>query len=601
MGTNTTSGGAEPAAPGLLQGSEREKSRQPSVHDKIREKMKEGIELTPEERELLRQKRRERRKREKELKKKEKENKVIQDIYKPRTTKLNIISGDLLSKCRDESSAGQSRRQENKIKFLDEEYPDLAARRKKGRPQVEILQTEIRDEAGRLLTSAKESNSEWETEEEDKELSGDFQQLDLKSEQMEVKVEVVEEDNRQNFSYSSILKSSKKPGQKIIKLPEQTLETPEGPSGSKKVKKKDPILFDITSALMVNKQRSKRVAGLVTGKLKKTNSKPVRNQLDSTAPERKRGKEREGGKKKRKTLMKKIILADRERRREERLRSGETLKPLPLPPDEDILSTQEIHNTSDLKPIDEKQKILTKEIDAEVMEKFMESSSNKNVKIETPDADCKIFEGSEENKALDGETEKIEIQENDTSVETKGQRRKIVAHTETEAEVVAKFVESSVEEKAKMNLHTRRFRTYCDHLLSPDLDNTVAALMSDLIRFQDKVHVKDPDKARAKRRYIVGLRECAKFLKVKKLSCIIFAPNIEKVEAEGGLDDTVSRLITEAAELNVSVVFSLNRYKLGKLCYKKVAISCIGILNFQGSDVSRNKYQEVSKYIEIVL
>ena len=106
MGTNTTSGGAEPAAPGLLQGSEREKSRQPSVHDKIREKMKEGIELTPEERELLRQKRRERRKREKELKKKEKENKVIQDIYKPRTTKLNIISGDLLSKCRDESSAG---------------------------------------------------------------------------------------------------------------------------------------------------------------------------------------------------------------------------------------------------------------------------------------------------------------------------------------------------------------------------------------------------------------------------------------------------------------------------------------------------------------
>ena len=144
-----------------------------------------------------------------------------------------------------------------------------------------------------------------------------------------------------------------------------------------------------------------------------------------------------------------------------------------------------------------------------------------------------------------------------------------------------------MEDKAKSNLHTRRFRTYCDHLLSVDLDNTVAALMSDLIRFQDKVHARDPDKARAKRRYVVGLRECAKFLKVKKLSCIIFAPNIEKVEAEGGLDDTVTRLIAEAAGLNVSVVFSLNRYKLGKLCFKKVAISCIGILNYQGSDVSK--------------
>ena len=39
-------------------GSEREKSREPSVHDKIKAKMKEGIELSTEEREILRQKRR---------------------------------------------------------------------------------------------------------------------------------------------------------------------------------------------------------------------------------------------------------------------------------------------------------------------------------------------------------------------------------------------------------------------------------------------------------------------------------------------------------------------------------------------------------------
>merc|ERR1712066_501884 len=65
---------------------------------------------------------------------------------------------------------------------------------------------------------------------------------------------------------------------------------------------------------------------------------------------------------------------------------------------------------------------------------------------------------------------------------------------------------------------------------------------------------------------------------------MIFAPNIEKIEAEGGLDDTISQLIRDAESLNVSVVFSLNRHKLGKLCFKKVPISCIGILNFQGSD-----------------
>ena len=171
MGTNTTdfSPRARTGAASLLQSSEQEKSRQPTVHDQIKEKMKAGIELTPEEREILRQKRRDRRKREKEVKKKEKENKAIQDIYKPRTTKLNMISGDLLSKCRDVSSTGKSRMPDNKIKFLDEEYPDLA-RKKKIPPQPQILHTEIRDDEGRLLSSAKESNSEWETEEELKEL-----------------------------------------------------------------------------------------------------------------------------------------------------------------------------------------------------------------------------------------------------------------------------------------------------------------------------------------------------------------------------------------------------------------------------------------------
>ena len=146
-----------------------------------------------------------------------------------------------------------------------------------------------------------------------------------------------------------------------------------------------------------------------------------------------------------------------------------------------------------------------------------------------------------------------------------------------------------------LSLHSRKFRTYCDHILSPELDNSVMALMSDLIRFQDKVHAKDPDKARAKRRYVVGLRESAKFLKVKKLLCIIFAPNIEKVEAEGGLDDAVGQLIKDAKSLNVSVVFSLNRYKLGRLCFKKVPISCIGILNYQGSDVSISVSRRINR------
>merc|ERR1712240_211677 len=82
----------------------------------------------------------------------------------------------------------------------------------------------------------------------------------------------------------------------------------------------------------------------------------------------------------------------------------------------------------------------------------------------------------------------------------------------------------------------------------------------------------------------VGLREVAKFLKVKKVCCIILAPDIERVETEGGLDDAVSKLIADSNTQEIKTVFGLNRRKLGKLCLKKVPVSCIGIMNYQGSD-----------------
>ena len=477
---------------------------------------------------------------------------------------------------------------ENKIKFLDEEYPDLSGRKKRA-PQV--ISTEIRDEEGRLQSSERESNSEWETEDEHKELAPDLQ----KSED-EVKIEIVSNE-KENFSYSSILKSSKAPTPKIVETPEPTIEKVPATSDTKKVKKHDPILFDLTSALQVTKQKTKKVAGVTTGKLKKeVSSKVVRNQLDSTAPMRKRGKEREGGKKKKKTLMKKIIIADRERRREERLKTGITLKPL-SPPDEDIFSeSSKVLETSKTKNGAEAEDVeKSDEANASCKDNAGQGEKKHEVAEEmeiSKDCDEKSFDEAallQHSMKNSNEKEKLQnsqdVEELKRSIEIRDKNKRSL-DKQTEAEVVEKFLESSVEEKALMNLHSRKFRSYCDHLLSAELDNSVAALMSDLIRFQDKVHAKDPEKARAKRRFVVGLRECAKFLKVKKISCMIFAPNIEKIEAEGGLDDAVSQLIKDAGSVSVPVVFGLNRYKLGRLCFKKVPISCIGILNYQGSDVS---------------
>jgi len=84
----------------------------------------------------------------------------------------------------------------------------------------------------------------------------------------------------------------------------------------------------------------------------------------------------------------------------------------------------------------------------------------------------------------------------------------------------------------------------------------------------------------------VGLREAAKFLKVHKVSCLLLAPDLEKVAAAGGLDDAVTGLAREAAaqEPPVPVVFALNRRRLGRACLRKVPVSCVAVMNPQGAD-----------------
>jgi hypothetical protein len=51
--------------------------------------------------------------------------------------------------------------------------------------------------------------------------------------------------------------------------------------------------------------------------------------------------------------------------------------------------------------------------------------------------------------------------------------------------------------------------------------------MEDLVRFQDRQHLKDPIKAKAKRRYVAGMREIKKFLTVKKITALLLAPGVD--------------------------------------------------------------------------
>ena len=48
---------------------------------------------------------------------------------------------------------------------------------------------------------------------------------------------------------------------------------------------------------------------------------------------------------------------------------------------------------------------------------------------------------------------------------------------------------------------------YCSHLVTPEIDSVVELLLTDLVRFQDRVYKNEPLKLKTKRRYVCGLRE----------------------------------------------------------------------------------------------
>ncbi len=49
--------------------------------------------------------------------------------------------------------------------------------------------------------------------------------------------------------------------------------------------------------------------------------------------------------------------------------------------------------------------------------------------------------------------------------------------------------------------------------------------------------------ASAHRWYVLGLREVHKAVRTRRARCVVVAPNIEEVEAEGGLDTTLQAIL----------------------------------------------------------
>ncbi|KAM4675604.1 selenocysteine insertion sequence-binding protein 2-like [Discoglossus pictus] len=258
------------------------------------------------------------------------------------------------------------------------------------------------------------------------------------------------------------------------------------------------------------------------------------NPLDATAPRVKRGKEKEVPKLKRPTALKKIILKEREEKKGR------------LSVDQTVMGSEEQKDT----PLS-----------------FVDDQSEEVA--------------SQEDAGLSAQS--------DTSLSPASQNSPYCMTPVSQGSPASSGIGSPMASSAITKIHSKRFREYCNQVLSKEIDECVTLLLQELVSFQERVYQKDPMKAKSKRRLVMGLREVTKHMKLNKIKCVIISPNCEKIQSKGGLDEALYNVIAMAREQEIPFVFALGRKALGRCVNKLVPVSVVGIFSFSGAENLFNK------------
>ncbi|KAF4651397.1 SIS binding protein [Perkinsus olseni] len=153
-------------------------------------------------------------------------------------------------------------------------------------------------------------------------------------------------------------------------------------------------------------------------------------------------------------------------------------------------------------------------------------------------------------------------------------------------------------------------RHYVHQYLSPELDALVQDMLEDLHRYQERAK-ENPAKFKKRKRFVTGLREVSRALRLGKLKGVIVAPNMHSSESSGGLDERVVEIVDEASmgggssapaknkldtdRQAVPVVFALSKNRLGKACGKPVRQCAVGLLSVEGAE---RKWKQITEMTE---
>lgn len=90
----------------------------------------------------------------------------------------------------------------------------------------------------------------------------------------------------------------------------------------------------------------------------------------------------------------------------------------------------------------------------------------------------------------------------------------------------------SIEVASKIQF-SRKFRPYCNNLISKELCQITENVLRDVFRFQERAYNRNQIKARAQKRFVVGFRETQRQLEIGKIKLLIIAPDLEPSAADG--------------------------------------------------------------------
>lgn len=166
----------------------------------------------------------------------------------------------------------------------------------------------------------------------------------------------------------------------------------------------------------------------------------------------------------------------------------------------------------------------------------------------------------------------------------------------SESNLMSEYIYKYEGIQAGTNINKKVIREYVDQILDPEVDKKFGDFIVKMRDIYYKKKISNPLKA--KRRFVVGMREIEKYLRLEEVKCVFIVPNIEKVEGEHSLDERLLKIFSQCDKKGIPKFFGLNKFKLGKLARKKhSSVSILAFVNVEGFERDfRDMTESLEKY-----